>query len=274
MLFFTSIKVSSFDLDNFVISWTVELNPPVEDITKYRFYVQRSNAPEGPFDELNTTSPLIDTYTFIDSQIDRLSKWRRYYYRVRCVNIIDTPTVEIISDPADFIVPKLSTQRLIQLEIIRTEKILLQGVGLTPNFVGVKSLAFIRRTFGQRCSDCWDFTKKKVNSSRCFTCFGVGFKGGYHTPILVYINYSPPGEQPELSALGEMQPNTIRAWMTNYPVLTEGDLIVDANNARWRVANQTRTEMLRTTTRQTLALYHLPPGDVEYYVPVNSSLLE
>jgi hypothetical protein len=272
VLFFSSVNVKSFDLDNFVVTWAVDLNPTTEDITKYRFFVQRSNSPEGPFDELNTPAPLTDVYTFTDTQIDRLSKWRRYFYRIRAIDVTD-PTVEVISSPKEFLVPILNIQSLVQREIIRTEKIILNGIGITPSTVGIKCLVFIRRTFGQRCPDCWDPVKKKVSRSQCEQCFAVGFKGGYHAPIVVDVNFSPPADQVELTPIGETQPDVIKAWMTNYPPLTGGDLIVDSNNVRWRVVNQTRTEALRNMVRQTLSLYHLPPGDIEYLVPFDTDLL-
>lgn len=272
MLFFSTVNVKSFDLDNFVITWAIDLNPVTEDVTKYRFFVQRSNSPEGPFDTLNTSSPLIDTYTFTDTQLDRLSKWRRYFYRIRATDSTDS-SVEIFSDVAEFLVPTLTTQTLVQREIIRTEKILLQGIGVSAGTVGVKCLAFVRRTFGQRCPECWDAVKKKVSKSQCETCFGVGFKSGYHNPIVVYVNFSPPSDQAELTPIGELQPDVIKAWMSNYPPLTGGDLIVDSNNVRWRVVNQTRTEALRNIVRQTLSLYHLPPGDIEYEVQFDTDLL-
>ena len=269
MLSFTSVKVSSFDLDNFVISWAVDLNPATQPVTDFRFFVQRSNATSGPFDELNAIA-LVDTFSFIDNQVNRLSKWRRFFYRIRALDTVSN--AETISEVSQIAIPSLTEQKRYQLEIIRLERLLLQGVGAVPGFVGIKCLIFNRRTFGQRCTQCWDFLKKKVSVSRCLTCFGSGFNLGFHTPIIMHINFSPSSESPELSEIGEQQQNVIDAWTTNFPILTGGDLIIDQENIRWRVIGQSRTEMRRSPTRQMLKLYQISPDDIEYSVPFDPDL--
>lgn len=274
MLVFTNVKVSSFDLDEFVVTWTVDLKPATEDINNYRFFVQRSNSEEGPFDELNTAAPLTDTFTFTDKQINRLSKWRRFFYRIRAVDVSVIPNVEVISKPADLAIQSLTEQKRHELEMARLDRILLSGVGVVPGFVGVKCLVFKRRSFGQRCPECWDDLKRKVTMSRCLTCFGTGFRFGYHTPIVTHICFDVSTDKPELTPIGETQPNVLRAWTSNYPVLTGGDLIIDQENARWRVQMETRTEHLRIIIRQTISLFQLQPGDVEYQVPFNTALLD
>lgn len=274
MLNFTSIKVSSFDLDNFVITWSFDLKPVTEDINKYQFFVQRSNSPNGPFDELNTSSPLIDTFTYTDTQINRLSKWRHFFYRVRAVNVVDAPLENIFSEPAELIMQSLNVQRRQQLEIIRLEKILLQGVGVTPGFVGIKCLAFIRRSFGQRCTRCWDPVRKKVSSSQCETCFGVGFERGYFDPIVLYVNFSPDQNEAQLEPLGEVETDIVRAWTSNFPILSDGDIIIDPEGVRWRVKSQTKTQILRRITRQSIILYYIQAGDIEYKIPFNVNLLQ
>lgn len=272
MITVTNVSVSSFDLDEFVISWAVDLKPATTDINNFQFFVQRSNSPEGPFDELNTV-PLVDTFIFVDRQINRFSKWRRFFYRIRAVDISVTPNIETLSDPGFLAISSLTEQKRHQLEMIRLEKILLSGVGVVPGFVGVKCLIFKRRSFGQRCTECWDDLKQRVVSSQCLTCFRTGFRYGYFKPIVSYLSFDVSTEKPEMSPYGESQPNTVKAWTTNYPIVTGGDLVIDQEAIRWRVQMETRTELLRTITRQLLSLYQITPGDVEYKVPFDTALL-
>lgn len=274
MLNFTSVKVSSFNLGEFVVTWKVDLKPVSEDITNYRFYVERSNSEEGPFDELNPTAPLTDTFTFTDRQVNRLSKWRRFFYRIRAVDVSVTPNVTVTSKPADMVISSLTEQRLHSLEMARLDRVLLSGVGVVPGFVGIKCLVFKRRTFGQRCTDCWDNLKQKVTSSRCFNCYGTGFRFGFHTPIKTYFSFDVSTDRPDMTPIGEQQPNTLKAWTSNYPKISGGDVFVDGQNDRWRVAIKTATENFREPVRQTFNLFHLAPGDVEYSIPFDTNLLE
>jgi hypothetical protein len=273
VLTFPTVNVSSLDLDSSVISWTVDLQPETIDVTRFNFFVQRSTSPGGDFDELNTTA-LVDTFTYLDSQMHRRSKWRAFFYRIRAVDTGVAPNVEYFSQVASLNIPSLTMQQRVRLEIIRAERILLQGVGVTPGFVGIPTLIYIRRTFGQRCPMCWDSVKKRVSMSKCLSCYGTGFYRGFHTPINTYLNFAPSTNQSELSPLGESEPNIVKAWMSNYPPLSHGDLIVDQENFRWRVVSQTRTESLRQSVRQLLTLYSLSPGDIEFSLAVNPALFE
>jgi hypothetical protein len=161
-----------------------------------------------------------------------------------------------------------------RLEIIRVEKILLQGPGITPGFNGVPCLFYSRRTFGQRCLECWDEIKKQTTKSQCSSCYGTGFRFGYHNPQLMYVDFGPSTEDSQIMPFGETEPNEIYVWTTVYPRATKGDLFIDEENGRWRVEKKPRIEMLRQEVRQTLVLYQIPTGDVEFKIPVDKTLFE
>lgn len=274
MLGFTEVVVSSFDLDTFVVRFAVELNPPTRPVTDFQFFVERSTAEAGPFDVLNPTAPLVDTYTFTDTQVNRLSKWRRFYYRVRAVDTTGAFPVETISPLAVLQVPTLDYQQRVRREIIRNERLLLNGNGIFAGFINARCLIFNRRTFGQRCPECWDPVKKSVGKSRCFTCYGVGFKGGYHTPIRANLAFGQTTEIDVLTPLGTEQPHIDSAWLSVFPTVTSDDLIVSSENARYRVKSRRSTENSKLTVRQLLELIQLQPGEIEYLIQFDPALLE
>lgn len=265
--------MSGFDLDSFVVSWAIELNPATRPITDFQFFVERSTAEEGPFDVLNPTSPLVDVYTFTDTQVNRLSKWREFYYRIRAVDLTGGDPVTTFSNVESMRVQNRTVQQLVRLEITRTERILLDGNGIFPGFVTVKCLLFNRRTFGQRCPECWDSTKKVVSSSQCVRCFSTGFLGGYHKPIPLNIAFGQTTERQDPTPLGVSQENIEEAWTSSYPSISPDDLLIDVENLRWRVLTRRTTENTRIAVRQILQIYQLDPGDIEYLVSFDPNLL-
>ena len=46
------------------------------------------------------------------------------------------------------------------------------------------------------------------------------------------------------------------------------DLIVEANNIRWRVVKSTPTERMRAVVHQELVLHEVAKGDIEYQLPI------
>ena len=209
-----ALQVKSFVLDELTISWQVELDPD-EDINDFEFKVLRSLSPEDEFEEVSPG--LIDVYTFVDIDVNTRSKWRKFYYMVTATH---TPSGDITaSSVQDSFIP--TEQTLIGLEIARRERILLQGVGQTPGFVGVPCDLFVRRTFGPHCPECWSDIKGKVQKSHCPNCFGTGRRGGYMLPISpVYFQIEPHAQSEDHTNIGKQQNAQTSAWTTNFPLLS------------------------------------------------------
>lgn len=57
--------------------------------------------------------------------------------------------------------------------------------------------------------------------------------------------------------------------MIYFPPVNPDDILVEAENRRWKVIKVTPTQRLRATVRQELTLHEIPRGDIEYDLPVN-----
>ena len=257
MLEFNDLEVSVYNLDYLVVSWSIK--PTTETISDYRFSVWRSNNPDGDFRQI--VDDLDSVFVYKDADVKLKSKWRKYYYKVKI-----TAVPPAVLDPhfSDEIGPESNDKEpdAIAVEIVRRNELLLK------NFVGVPTNVFIRRTWGQRCPECWDVIKNRKLKSQCSVCYNTGFVGGFHTPVETQVNFNPSPEMIR-SASFEMQPDQTAGWCSNYPPLSPRDIIVEDGRKRWRVVNVSKTEKLRTMVHQVLQLVRINQNDIEYkmYMP-------
>jgi hypothetical protein len=273
MLRIICTSVRGFDIDSLTVSWEIDpIDKVAFDINNYEFRVYRSSSPEGPFDLL-TKTPLVDQFSYEDTTINRRSFWRKFYYKIEALDLSSNNTTSSIVHRAE-VSPTLASQMLIGLEIARRERLLLGGAGTTPGFVGVRCAAFVRRTFGQHCAECWDDLLERKVSDKCTRCFGASYVGGYYDPIATYFNFNPSPQTSQIANFGEIQSSEADCWTTNYPLLSPGDLIIEPNNRRWRVQRVHMTEMLRVPIRQMVRLMEINRSDVEYLIPVDDSLFD
>ena len=160
----------------------------------------------------------------------------------------------------------------IALELIRRESMLFQ------EFAGRRAVLFPQLTFGQRCRYCWDLGPKgntigRAVQQNCVSCYDSTFVGGYTTPMLIYIQIDPSAKGVQATDLTEHQFVETTARMVSYPPVKPKDMIVEAENKRWRVESVVPTEKLRATIRQEMKLRQYPKGDIKYKVPVNYDIL-
>ena len=273
MLQFKNVSVQGLEIDALTISWQVDPVDPVGFVSsqvEYRIF--RSNSPEGPFDLL-TATPLVDTFVFTDRQINRRSFWRKHYYKIEAVRTTDSKKIESIVSRAEVHVGA-QKRMLVALAIVKKERMLLRGIGITPGFVGTPVAVFIRRTFGQHCSECFDPILQRGLRDNCIPCFNTRYKGGFFAPMSATINLSPNPETLQVVNWGETQPSETDAWMTNYPLLSPGDVIIEDTNRRWKVARYHATKRLRVPVRQILRLVEINRSNVEYKIPVDPALFD
>lgn len=252
----TRFIARSFDLDFIDLYWEIEsFTRSTDIITAYDFYIGRSESPEGPFTQL--AGPFQDRFSFRDFSPNLLHKWRQLYYQL---TVVFKPTTETVMAG----VTTLDAEPdLIALEIQRQEDLLLR------NFTGRRCFLFPVKTFGEKCV-CFDPVMNRKTRSNCVTCFDTGFIGGYMRPIDFYMQFDPDSKSPSPTALiGETQPRNTSARAIAYPPIKPEDLIVEAENKRWKVITQTQTERLRSVVHQELALHMVVRGDVEYKLPIN-----
>lgn len=261
MITVTKLVVRSFTLDYLDIFWEISpvAGPDVEsqshEIYDYDFYILRSEAALGPYDQIG--GPLRDTYRFRDIRTPLQHKWRSLHYKVRVVHRPSGETAEF--GPSASFDPEPD---LIASEVNRLEDILFR------EFVGRRCWLYPVRTFGPRCT-CVDGTLGRRTRSGHTLCFGTGWLGGFMSPVECFVQFDPSPKNTRLTSLGEQQPGDTSARLISFPPVSPRDILIESENRRWRVVTVSETQRLRSVLHQELQLHEIPRGDVEYDLPVN-----
>lgn len=241
------------------VQWGVE--PEHDDLQLIEVEIQRSESPSGPFAQLQVLDPLA-AFSFLDKTAPWRPKNFELYYRL--VGKLRSTGDDVSSCPAFGFQGQLP---LDAVEIIRQHNILLRGVNGHQPLTGIKTTVYKKRTFGPRCPICTDEATGRVTISQCRSCAGTGFKGGgYYTPIPVYMNFQPHPKLLQITNLGKIEDNETVAFMTNFPIMYPGDLVVEPSEKHWRVVNIEVTERRRMIVHQLIRLRQLDHNDVEYEV--------
>lgn len=248
-------KVRSLDVDRKEVSWEVQATSI--DTWDYTMQVLRSESPSGPFEEVSPHFE--DRYIFVDSRIPSGHRHRQLWYLLRT-------THKASGDVTDFgPVTHEADPDLVAAYIRRSEQTLFTQV------IGRACWLFKKRTFGTRCQTCWDNTLKKRTRANCLDCFDTGFLRGYWNPIEVWVQIDPPGQGQQNHGQQINQETHSTARLTFYPNITVGDVLVEAENKRWRVTRVSQSERLRAPIKQELSLFQIQDSDIEYRLPINLS---
>lgn len=249
----TRLRVTSLDVDFHDVTWA--LAPTSVDILDYTFMVLRSESPEGPWDVL--TPPFEDRYEFVDNIIQVAHRWRQYNYLIRV-------TEKTSGDTKDFgPVAHEPEPDILATELRRHIRVLMS------EFAGRRCIVLPIRTFGQRCPDCYHPVLKKSMKSGCLLCYDTTFVRGYMHPIEAYLQIDPSSKSTQHTNVGETQQDNTTMRMGYYPTLKPDDIIVEAENIRWRVVSQTQTEHSRAVVHQEVQIHRIPEKDIEYAIPVH-----
>ena len=242
----------SLDIDRKEVTW--EVGDTQEDALDYTFQISRSESPEGPFEDV--TLPFTDRYLFVDSRIPAGDKYRVLWYRLRV-------THRVTAQHQDFgPVAQEAEPDLIAQYIRRSEMTLFTQV------TGRRVWLFKRRTFGTRCS-CYDTRLGKRTRSMCAQCYDTSFLRGYFDPIEIWVQIDPSAKATQLQAQQKDQQVVTSARTSFYPNVGPGDIVVEAENKRWRVVETSQSERLRAVVKQELVLREIQSTDIEYRLPIN-----
>ena len=252
MLKVTQFYARSFDLDHLDVFWEVE--DFVGDIRQFNFYLSRSESPSGPWELL--AGPFKDQYYFRDISTVMMHKWRSLYYKLEIEDVVNHEREEF--GPTS----QLPEPDLIALEIMRQEDVLFR------EHVGRQVWLFPVRTFGANCV-CFDRVSGRRTKSNCLNCYDTGYLGGFLSPIGCFVQIDPNANAPSNTPYGEQQVNTTSARLISFPPIKPKDILVEAENKRWRVITVSTTQRLRSVVHQELTLHEIPRGDVEYKLPIN-----
>lgn len=253
MIKFRNERVLSFELDYLEVMWEIE--PTADDVQEYQFFVERSEAEAGPW--LQIAGPMVDVYRFRDNSTPQITtNARSLFYRVKAKH---SPSgKEIYSKVFD----QEGEISLLAQEMVRLERVLFE------EFVATKCWVFPRRTFGQKCPNCYDPVMEKIIDDQCPTCWNTGFSGGYHYPISFWAQIDSP-EQTEQVTLEDHRRVlyfTLRCGPS--PALKPLDLIIDHQNRRMRVVSVSGTSRLGVTVRQEVRLVQIQRGSIEDRIPL------
>lgn len=251
---FFSIQVRAFDLSRLVIDWVIK--PTNQDLQDYTFSVFRSQSQDAA-EFVKVIDGLKDKFSFHDPIVGQKNKWRQWFYRVRVTE--DATDLFVESDIAS----NDAEPDRIALAIIAKQSNLLE------KFTGVPSFILKERTFGQRCGLCFDTRKMRRKTDNCGQCFNTGFVGGFFDPIPMFANLNPSSKTIQFAHFGEIHPDQVAAWISNFPEVKPRDILVEEDDGkRWRIIKVEPTRKRRSVVHQTLLLTQINRSDIEWTIPV------
>ena len=263
MLIVRDIKVRSFDLNFLDLFWNVE--PTYEDILNFEFVVEKSTSQFGPFYDL--TKSFRNKFHLRDTTLKgQNSFYASSYYRIR---VKDLTSSEEVTYPENGAGVKLEAKPdLVALEMARMTRLKLK------EFNGRKVWAFQKRITGQRCN-CYDQVMKRKMRSKCIACFDTGFVGGYDSPLETFVQIVSNNETTSHGKISEMEMENGVAVIGNYPEVSEGWVLVEGENVRWRVGSTIKKlRKNRALIKQVVQVHRIPLGDIEYSLPIKIEKLD
>jgi hypothetical protein len=248
---FRFVSVSRPGPTALAVRWALKPHAwPVEDLG---FVVFRSMSPKGPWEELDPVTVGQLDYTDF-SVVGTLT--RTYYYIVRAVSLsgkgfVDSEPSWLVHDPDH-----------VAVEMVRKKQLFLLHRG------GIEAAVLPVRTWGPRCSRCYNEQRMRAEDDNCAECFGTGFTGGFLNPVNVPALFHLP-ERTVVQAGIPFEPIKVYAELANYPVLHPDDIVVDRTmNVRYLVEHIRTTSHRGYPISQIVQLNRLSDSDVIYEIPI------
>jgi hypothetical protein len=148
---------------------------------------------------------------------------RQYYYRIRAASV----TGKGYRDSTPFIMEHDSDN--IAMELVRKKNTFLTVRG------GISTAVLVKKTWGAKCSRCWNLQRMQAEDPDCPDCLGTGFSGGYMNPVYIPALFNPPKKVVIDSGL-QHEPYNIYIELANCPLLEKFDVVVDRKqNLRYHI---------------------------------------
>jgi hypothetical protein len=138
--------------------------------------------------------------------------------------------------------------------------------------IGEPAYLMFRKTRGKICGCRGQETGLNQARTACPICFEVGIVGGYYGPYdFVYV---PPDSavMRELDEGGVKTSRDARSYLTNTPVVQDGDLIIRRNGDRLVINGVIYKSPRGVLLQQDFNTQLLPSGDTRYLIPINTGL--
>ena len=248
-----------------VISW--EWEESVIPLSRYKIDIYRGESPEE-MERIAKDIPA-DMYSEWEDNTARLiSKNRTYYYQVVAKNC----------GTGDKVKSKKLTKEgdldLVGIYIVEEHDFFFRHIAGTPVYIYKK-----QTDSKTRCGDCWDPILKRVTKSSCKSCNGTGMigkgVGGYYNPTYTWVDFQPDPEIVQTAQWGKTEPTQTDIFMSNYPRMSVGDIIIElTTDRRWKVTNVRDSEKRRTKMLQIVRLDLINKDQVEYTIKVPEEIID
>jgi len=139
--------------------------------------------------------------------------------------------------------------------------------------IGEPAYILFRKTRGKLCGCRGSEGGLGQAKTGCKICFEIGIVGGYFGPY--DITYVPPDSAitRELDEGGGIKATReSRSYLTNTPIVQDGDLIVRRNGERLVISGVTYKSPRGILLQQDFNTSLLPWGDTRYLIPINTGM--
>jgi len=225
--------------------------------------VLRSQSESGPY---NVVASLDSTeYSYTDQEPNLLGLTRSYWYIIKA-NSIFSDTEFVLSKPKTCEYELKGHRAKVARKARRDLKIQLERLN------GVPIVILKRRTFGPRCTECYNPITNDVMYSHCNTCYGTTYIGGYYDPVYTFGKLDPVAVQESIGTSGPNQSAIIGLTIVEYPVVELNDIVIESKtNRRFKVMRKIQSESSRVLVHQDLQISELSRSGIEYEIPVRLS---
>ena len=139
--------------------------------------------------------------------------------------------------------------------------------------VGEPAYILFRRTKGEVCGCVRPEAGLGAPRHGCKSCFETGIVGGYYGPYDILYVPADTALTRELNEGGGVKATReSRSYLTNTPIVQDGDLIVRRNGERLVVHGVTYKSPRGVLMQQDFGTELLNPGDTRYLIPINTGL--
>jgi len=98
---------------------------------------------------------------------------------------------------------------------------------LNKGLAGTRADAYIAIDNDRYCPECYSIELQKRVQTLCNTCDGSGrLGGGYKGPINIYVAFGNSKRSVDYSDGLSTKEEIVSGWTGNYPILSEGDIII------------------------------------------------
>ena len=241
------------------IQWTVEdRNSALGSIT-----LLRSQSEQGPF----TVIAELDSnqYSFSDTECNLMGLTRAYWYMIKANPAVNTSQF-VLSSPKTVEYGLVGERAKLARKARYNLKLQLERLN------GVPIIVLKRKSFGERCPECFNQITNDVLYSHCNTCYGTTYTGGYHDPIEIFGKIDPVAVQQSIGSSGPNDYAVTGLTIVDYPVVDINDIIIEKRtNRRFKVMRRVTTESSRVLVHQDLQISELSRAGIEYEIPVGLS---